>query len=157
MFQNAIETRNDLLLYTSEPLDKPLFVTGPVRARLKVSINTPDTDVVLRILDVDTAGNALLVQEGALRLRYREGFVQPKPLIPGEVYQVTVDLRDIAYLFEAGHRLRLHVAGSSFPRLERNLNTGGPNFSETESRQAEISVHSDPANPSALIVHAYTD
>ena len=157
VYQNAIETRDDLLLYTSAPLERPLRVAGPVRARLRVSVNTPDTDLVLRFLDVDPSGNALLVQEGALRLRYRDGVAAPSLLQPGEVYEVEVDMRDIAYEFETGHRLRLHIAGSSFPRLERNLNTGRDNFSESEFRIAEITLHSEPSAPSALILHVLPD
>lgn len=157
VFQNAIEGRDDILLYSSAPLEQPLRIAGPVRALLRVSVNTPDTDLVLRLVDVDTAGNALLVQEGALRLRYRDGFSQPRLLQPGEIYDVEVDLRDIAYQFETGHRIRLHVAGTSFPRLERNLNTGRANYSETEVRTAEITLYSDPDEPSALVLYALPD
>ncbi|SDC04013.1 CocE/NonD family hydrolase [Ruegeria marina] len=155
--QNAIEDRADVLLYSSPPLDAPLRIAGAVRAKLRVSASTPDTDLVLRLIDVDPAGNALLVQEGALRLRYRNGFAQPSLLQPGEIYDIDVSLRDIAYRFDAGHRIRLHVAGTSFPRLERNLNTGGPNHSETRMRTAEITLHSSPDAPSALVLHAFPD
>jgi hypothetical protein len=157
VFQNAIENRDDVLLYTSEPLEQPMRVAGPVRADLRVSATTPDTDIVLRLVDVDPAGNALLVQEGSLRLRYRDGYDTPRLLQPGEIYDVEIDLRDIAYEFQAGHRIRLHVAGTSFPRLERNLNTGRANFAETEIHRSEITVHSDPSAPSALVLHALPD
>ncbi|MCB1355916.1 MAG: CocE/NonD family hydrolase [Maritimibacter sp.] len=152
VYQNAIEDRDDLLLFTSAPLDAPLTIAGPVRAELRVSVSTPDTDLALRLVDVDPSGNALLVQEGALRLRYRDGFDRPALLQPGETYPVTIALRDIAYRFEAGHRLRLHVAGTSFPRLERNLNTGGANYDETEMRRAEITLRSTPDAPSAVVL-----
>lgn len=157
VYQNAIEDRDDILLYTSAPLARPLRVAGPVRAKLRVSISTPDTDLVLRLVDVDAAGNALLVQEGSLRLRYRNGYEHPSLLLPGEIYEVEIDLRDIAYQFKAGNRIRLHVASTSFPRLERNLNTGRANFSETEIRPAEINLHSDPAAPSVLLLYAFLD
>jgi putative CocE/NonD family hydrolase len=154
VYQNVIEGRDDLLLYTSTPLDAPLTIAGPVRAELVVSVSTPDTDLALRLVDVDPDGNALLVQEGALRLRYRGGFDTPALLQPGKTTRVTVALRDIAYRFEAGHRLRLHIGGTSFPHLERNLNTGGKNYDETEMRRAEITIHSDPDAPSALVLFA---
>jgi len=157
VFQNAIEGRDDVLLYTSAPLARPLRIAGPVRARLRVSVTTPDTDLVLRLVDVDPDGTALLVQQGALRLRYRDGFDRPSLLRPGRVYDVAVDLRDIAYRFDSGHRVRLHVAATSFPRLERNLNTGRANFAETEVRPAEITLHTDPAAPSALVFNTVTD
>jgi putative CocE/NonD family hydrolase len=157
VFQNAIESRDDVLLYTSAPLAQSVTVAGPVRAELRVSASTPDTDLVLRLVDVDPAGNALLVQEGSLRLRYRDGFDRATLMQPGQAYDVEIDLRDIAYRFKTGHRIRLHVAGTSFPRLERNLNTGRANFLETEIRRSEITVHSDPAAPSALILHAVAE
>ncbi len=157
VFQNAIEGRDDLLLYSSEPLRAPLLVAGPIRARLRISADVPDTDVVLRLTDVDPEGRSLLVQEGALRLRYRDGFDRPRLMKPGEIYDVTIEIRDIAYLFRAGHRLRLHVAGSSFPRLARNLNTGGTNHSETAMTVANIAVHSDTAQASELILYALPD
>ena len=157
VFQNAIESRDDLLLYSSAPLDRPLRVAGPVRADLRVSVDAPDTDLVLRLIDVDPDGHALLVQEGALRLRYRDGFDRPALLVPSETYPVEIDLRDIAYTFTAGHRVQLHVAGTSFPRLERNLNTGRANYAETEVRKAAITLHSDPDAPSALVLFTAAD
>ncbi|UYV35715.1 CocE/NonD family hydrolase [Rhodobacteraceae bacterium D3-12] len=157
VFQNAIETRHDVLLFTSAPLAKPLRIAGPINAKLRVSITTPDTDLVLRLIDVDPDGQALLVQEGALRLRYRNSFDEPSLLKPGEVYEITVSLRDIAYQFNRGHQLRLHVAGTSFPRLERNLNTGRVNFLETNPRSVEITLHSTPEAPSALELYVLSD
>jgi putative CocE/NonD family hydrolase len=154
VYQNSIEARDDLLIWTSRPLDHPLRIAGPVRARLQVSADVPDTDLVLRLTDVDPEGRSLLVQEGALRLRYREGFDAPRLMQPGEVYSATVDMRDIAWMLRPGHRLRLHVAGTSFPRLERNMNTGGRNYDETEGRVAHVTVHSSPDHPSVLELFA---
>src|SRR5439155_19371906 len=90
-----------------------------------------DTDVVARLVDVWPDGRAINIQEGALRARYRMGIAQPVPLVPGEPVTLSVDMRSIAYALPAGHRLRLDVTSSSFPRLERNLNTGGDNARET--------------------------
>ena len=157
VYQNEIEGRDDVLLYTSEPLDAPLLIAGPIQARLRVSADVPDTDIVLRLTDVDPEGNSLLVQEGALRLRYRRGFDQPEMMVPGTAYDVTIEMRDIAYQFRPGHRLRLHVAGSSFPRLARNLNSGGPNYSETKMRVANIAVHTHSVQPSALVLYVLPD
>ncbi|RBW52513.1 CocE/NonD family hydrolase [Ruegeria sp. A3M17] len=152
VLQNSIEKRDDVLLFSSAPLEQPITVAGPIQAKLWVTISTPDSDLVLRISDVDTQGNSLLVQEGALRLRYRGGFETPELMTPGQIYEVTVDMRQIAYKFEAGHQIRLHVAGTNFPRLSRNTNTGGPIYSETEFRSTEITVLSDINEPSALIL-----
>ncbi|WP_170559650.1 CocE/NonD family hydrolase [Ruegeria atlantica] len=152
VMQNSIEARDDVLLFSSAPLEQPMTVAGPIQAKLRVTISTPDSDLVLRITDVDTQGNSLLVQEGALRLRYRDGFEAPDLMTPGQIYEVTVDMRQIAYKFEAGHLIRLHVAGTSFPRLTRNTNTGGPIYSETEFISTEITILSDNDEPSALIL-----
>ncbi|WP_170464906.1 CocE/NonD family hydrolase [Ruegeria arenilitoris] len=157
VFQNSIESRNDLLLFSSAPLENPVTIAGPIQAKLRISVSTPDSDLILRLTDVDTRGNSLLVQEGALRLRYRDSFQTPELLVPGEVYEVTVDMRQIAYKFDVGHQIRLHLAGSSFPRLSRNTNTGGPIYSETGFRVAEISVRSDSNAPSALILQILPD
>ena len=116
---------------------------------MTVSSSAPDTDLVLRLVHVWPNGRATNIQEGALRLRYRDGFAQPRLMEPGRRYEATVDMRSIAYLLPQGHRLRLHVTSSSFPRLERNLNTGAPNNAE-ESRieVATTRVHHAPDAPS---------
>ena len=90
------------------------------------------------------------IQEGALRLRYREGFETPRLMEPGQHYTVHVDMRSIAYLVRKGHRLRLDITSSSFPRLERNLNTGGPVAQETAAKVAVNSLHYTPEGASFL-------
>lgn len=143
--QSAVEARDDVLVYTTEPMAEDLRIAGPLRARLTVSSDAPDTDLVARLVHVWPDGRATGIQEGALRLRYRDGFLKPSLLAPGRRYAVTVDMRAIAYMIPQGHRLRLHLTGSSFPRLERNLNTGAANNAdETRSRVAQSRVHHDP-------------
>ncbi|WP_157764690.1 CocE/NonD family hydrolase [Rhodobacter sp. CZR27] len=145
LYQDRVEARQDVLVYTSAPLERDLRIAGPLSARLRVEIDTPDADVVARLSDVGPDGRSRMIQEGALRLRYRAGFDQPRPMTPGEIAGVTVDMGHIAYLLRPGHRLRLTLAGSSFPRLERNLNTGGMNAGGTEGRPARITVHTGTA------------
>lgn len=157
VFQNDIEGRDDVLLFTSAPMAAPVLLAGPMRVNLRVSADVPDTDLVLRLTDVDPEGRSLLLQEGALRMRYRNGLEHPMLMEPDQSYDVTVEMRDIAYLVRAGHRLRLHVAGSSFPRLERNLNTGGANYDETQGRVANITIHSDELYPSAVTVYVLAE
>ena len=157
VFQNAIEDRADVLVFTSAPLSAPMLLAGPIWADLTVSADVLDTDLVLRVTDVDTEGRSLLLQEGALRLRYRNGIEQPALLTPGQSYQVRIELRDIAYLLESGHRLRLGIAGSSFPRLERNLNTGGRNYDETEGQVAHVTLSSGAGGQSSVTVHVLSD
>lgn len=147
--QSDVETRRDVLVYTSAPLDRDLRIAGPIRAALSFSSSAPDTDLVARLAHVRPDGLSTDIQEGALRLRYRDGFAAPSMMEPGRRYAVMVDMRATAYRIPRGHRLRLHVTSSSFPRLERNLNTGAPaNADETRSRVAENAVHHGGGAPS---------
>jgi hypothetical protein len=142
--QADVENREDVLVYTSEPLGEDLRMAGPLRASLVVSSSAVDTDLVTRLVHVWPDGKATNVQEGALRLRYRSGFLSPVRMEPGRRYEVVVDMRSIAYTIPRGHRFRLHVTSSSFPRLERNLNTGSPNnANETRSLTALNRVYHD--------------
>jgi putative CocE/NonD family hydrolase len=141
--QADVEKRNDVLVYTSAPLEADLRIAGPLKVTLTFSSDVTDTDLVARLVDVQPDGRALNIQEGALRLRFREG-APAKLMTPGEQYRVVVDLRSIAYRVQKGHRLRLDVTSSSFPRLERNLNTGGDNYQETQPRVATNELHHGP-------------
>lgn len=142
--QSPIESRKDLLLFTSQSFDHPIEIAGPLSAHLAVSTDVPDTDLVVRLSDVSPDGKSVLIQEGALRLRYRNGFDVPELMQPDQVYKVNISLRHIAYQVAAGHMLRLHIAGSSFPRLARNMNTGGDPNLESEPRVAQITLHTGP-------------
>lgn len=155
--QRPIEGREDLLVYDSAPLTAPLRLAGPIAARLWLEADVPDTDVVVRLTDVSPDGRSITIQEGALRLRYRDGFAAPRLMTPGEVVEARVTLRDIAYLVRAGHRLRLHVAGSSFPRLARNLGGRGDPARESVAHTARVTLHSGADTPSRLIFSALPD
>jgi uncharacterized protein len=120
-------SRQDILMYQSAPLEKPLRIAGPLSAALTVSSSAKDTDIVARLMHVRPDGVATNIQEGALRLRYRNGYATPALLEPGKQYEVTVPMRSIAYYVPAGHRIRLDIASSNFPRLERNLQNGSGN------------------------------
>lgn len=139
--QADIDGRADVLVYTSAPLAADLRIAGAARARLVVSSTAADTDFIVKLVDVQPDGRAIAIQSGALRLRYREGVTRPKLAVPNERIGVDIEIKDIAYLLRAGHRLRLQMAGSDFPRLERNLQTGGSNFDEVAGVRAENSVH----------------
>lgn len=149
--QADVEARSDVLVYTSEPLAEDLLIAGPLRLHLALSADVSDTDVVARLVHVWPDGRATSIQEGALRLRYRDGFDRPSFMQPGMTYHVAVGMRDIAYRLPRGHRMRLHVTGSSFPRLERNLNTGAANNAlETQYRVAMTELHYDDPRESYL-------
>ena len=134
--QRDVESRDDVLVFTSGPLTEPLRIAGPLRARLRFASTAPDTDVVARLAHVRPDGRSTNIQEGALRVRYRTGFERPTLLKPNEPVDVTVDMRAIGYTVPAGDRLRLQITSSSFPRLERNLNTGGDNARESVGQTA---------------------
>ncbi|MFT4103019.1 MAG: CocE/NonD family hydrolase [Burkholderiaceae bacterium] len=131
--QRDVEARRDVLVYTSAPLAAPLRITGTVRAWLHVATSARDTDFTARLVDVAPDGLALNIRDSGLRLRYRDGIDRPAPAEPGAVYPIDIELGDIAWQVPAGHRLRLQVSSSNFPRFERNLNTGGRNVDESLS------------------------
>jgi putative CocE/NonD family hydrolase len=139
--QADVETRRDVLVYTSPVLSAPLRVAGPLRAVLQVSSSARDTDFVARLVHVWPDGRATNIQEGSLRARYRGGIATPLLMEPGQTVELSIDMRGIAYRVPAGHRLRLDVTSSSFPRLERNLNTGGDNERERTPVRALNAVH----------------
>ncbi len=149
--QAGIESRSDVLVYTSKPLAVPLRIAGPLRAHLRVASSAVDTDFVARLAHVWPNGRSTSIQEGALRTRYREGFDHPSRLKAGTPVNLTIDMRAIAYTLPAGHRLRLQITSSNFPRLERNLNTGGNNHDETRGIIAKNQVlYGDPTGASFL-------
>ncbi len=152
--QRAVEARRDVLCYTTEPLAEPVEVIGPVVAVLHVSSSAPDTDVTAKLVDVAPDGRAENLADGILRARYRESLSEPSLLKPERVYQVTVDLVATAVVFPAGHRIRLEVSSSNFPRFDRNTNTGGVIAAEGEAdlRQAVNRVHHTRSLPSRLVL-----
>ena len=152
--QRAVESRHDVLCYSSEPLAEPVEVIGPVVAVLHVSSSAPDTDFTAKLVDVAPDGRAENLADGILRARYRESLSEPSLLEPERVYQVTVDLVATAAQFPAGHRIRLEISSSNFPRFDRNTNTGGVIAAESEAdlRQAVNRVHHTRALPSRLVL-----
>jgi putative CocE/NonD family hydrolase len=123
--QRVVEGRQDVLVYTTSAFPKAFEVTGPVSAELYLSSSAVDTDIVAKLVDVYPDGRAINLSEGILRLRYRNSFERAELMNPGEIYKVVVDLWSTANVFLPGHKLRLEVSSSSFPRFDRNLNTGG--------------------------------
>ena len=148
--QRKMEERPDILVYTSEPLSKDTEVSGPITVTLYVSADVKDTDVTAKILDVLPDGTAYNLDETIQRLRYREGDDKLVWIEPGKVYKVTLTPMVTSNLFAAGHRIRLEVAGSNFPRFDRNLNTGGNNFDETTAVTSHTAIHHSAQYPSTL-------
>jgi len=147
-----IEQRPDVLVYTSDVLGDGLELTGPMRGVVYLSSDAPDTDVTIKLTDVFPDGTSMNMQEGITRVRYRDGFDKPRLMTPGKVYEVPVDLHATSWYLAPGHRLRVEVSSSNFPRFDRNLNTGGRNYDETTWRTAKNTVHHSAASASRLIL-----
>lgn len=150
--QRAIELRPDILVYSTPPLDKGVSVVGPIKARIYVSSTAPDTDVTVKLVDVYPDGRAFNVQEGILRLRFREGFDREVFMQPDKIYLAEVDLQATANHFAKGHRIRIEVSSSNYPRFDRNMNTGGNNYDEILGVVARNRIHHDAAHPSHVVL-----
>lgn len=151
-----LESRPDVLLFATEPLDEPLEVTGPIAATLYLSSDAPDTDLFVMLQDYYPPsaawpdGYRLNVADGIMRVRYRDGMDRPQSMEPGRVYRVVVPLYPTSNRFAAGHRLRLLVSFSSFPRFDVNPNTGQPIGRHTRTQVATNTIHLSPEHPSAV-------
>jgi putative CocE/NonD family hydrolase len=150
--QRDVEKRGDVLVYTSDPLTDGLEVTGPLTATLWIASSARDTDFTAKLVDVFPDGTARALADGILRARYRRGPTAPELLTPGEPTEVTIDLGATSNLFKAGHRIRLEVSSSNFPRFDRNPNTGGVFGEDREARKAEQTILHDAEHPSRLIL-----
>jgi hypothetical protein len=148
--QRCIEERADVLVYTSPPLEHDLEVTGPVRVTLWASSSAPDTDWTAKLVDVAPDGFARNLTDGIIRARYRESLASPRLLQPGEIYEYTIDLWATSNVFKAGHRIRVDVASSNFPRFDRNPNTGKALGEDAELESALQRVYHDADHPSHI-------
>jgi putative CocE/NonD family hydrolase len=152
MDQRTVEARDDVLVYTSGVIKRDIEVTGPVRALLQVSTTAPDTDFTVKLVDVFPDGHARNLCDGILRLRYREGLDKVRLAKPGTVYPITVEAGVTSNVFRAGHRIRVEVSSSNFPRFDRNPNTGRPVADERELRAARQTVYHGKVRPSHLLL-----
>jgi uncharacterized protein len=150
MDQRPIEERPDVLVYTSEPLTEGLEVSGPIDFTVYVSSDRRDTDITVKLLDVYPDGRAYNLDETIQRLRYRDGYEKETWMEPGRVYKVALQPMTTSNYFAAGHRIRIEVSSSNFPRFDRNLNTGGRNFDEAEGVVARNSIHHSRRYPSSI-------
>jgi hypothetical protein len=142
-----------VLVYTSEPFAEGTEVSGPIEVTLYVSSDVRDTDVTVKLLDVDPDGRAYNLDETIQRMRFREGYDAPPVWMEkGSVYKVTIQPMTTSNYFDAGHRLRIEVASSNFPRFDRNLNTGGRNYDEVTGVVAHSAVHHSARYPSSLTI-----
>ena len=150
--QSSLEERDDVLIYSTLPLDHDLEVTGPVRLDFFASSSAADTDFTAKLVDVFPDGSAINLTEGILRARFRDSQAAATPLAPGQVYSLSIDLWATSNVFRAGHRIRLEVSSSNFPRFDRNLNTGEPAATSAKWASATNTILHDKAHPSALLL-----
>jgi len=150
MDYRSLESR--MLTYTSDPLEEPLTVVGPVKAVLFGLSSAPDTDWVVRLCDVWPDGRSMSVCDGILRARYRSSAERAEPLVPNQIYRFEVDLWATAQTFLPGHRIRVEVTSSDFPRYDRNLNTDGPFGEEVRGQVAVNTVFHDAMRPSHVVM-----
>lgn len=149
---SAIEQRGDVLVYSSAPLESDLEVIGPIRCVLFASSSARDTDFMAKLIDVHPGGLCLRLCDGMVRGRFREGMEREVLLEPGEPYRFEIAMWDTAHVFKAGHRVRLEIASSAFPKYDRNLQTGEPLATSTRMEVATNTVFHDRARPSALLL-----
>ncbi|MGA7416291.1 MAG: CocE/NonD family hydrolase [Bryobacteraceae bacterium] len=149
--QRAVEARDDVLIYSTGPLAQDMEVTGPVSLTIYAKSSAVDTDFTAKLVDVWPNGFAQNLTEGILRARYRNSQEKPELINPGEIYPLTIDLWSTSNVFKQGHRIRLEVSSSNFPRFDRNLNTGEGNQS-SRMVTATNAIYHDAEHPSVLIL-----
>jgi hypothetical protein len=150
--QRPIEGRNDVLVYTGEPLTSPLNVTGPVQVIVFASSSAVDTDFTAKLVDVYPDGRAFNVLESLLRARYRDGFTHERWMERGNVYEIRIPLGATSNYFGIGHRIRVEISSSNFPRFDRNLNVGGDNARATRWVTADNRVYHSAKYQSRLVL-----
>jgi putative CocE/NonD family hydrolase len=150
--QRPVEARDDVLVYTTPVLKQDLEVTGPVRLELYASSSAVDTDFTAKLVDVSPNGFAQNLTEGILRARYRNSQEKPEIMNPGEVYKLNIDLWATSNVFLAGHKVRLEVSSSNFPRFDRNPNTGESPEQAARVTKATNTIYHDGERPSALVL-----
>ena len=148
--QRPNESRPDVLVFSTPPLERDVEVTGYVTAELYAATSAPDTDFTVMLVDVGPDGYARYLTDGIVRARYRETTERAEPVTPGRVYKYDVDLWVTSNLFRAGHRIRVYVSSSNFPRFDRNLNTGEPGAAATRAARAEQTLYHDASRPSSV-------
>ena len=149
--QREIEARPDVLVYTSPALSEGIELAGPIEVRLNVSSSAKDTDFIAKLVNVYPDGRAFDIRRRGLMMRYRNG-ITPELMSPGEVYEISFKMMDMAEYFAPGHRIRLEVTSSDFPHYLRNLNTGADNWTTSALVVAKNKVYHAPERPSKIVL-----
>lgn len=130
--QRPLPSREDVLVYSGEALSEDVELVGNARVVLYVSTDAPDTDFTVKMVDHYPDGRVFNLQDGVVRMRYRDSIENPSLVEPGRIYRIELEMRPIAYRFREGHRIQFHISSSNFPRLARNLNTGKNEYNDSE-------------------------
>ena len=155
--QRSVETRSDVLVFTSDVLESPLEVTGRILARIFVSSDCLDTDFTVKLTDVYPDGRSMLVTDGVRKARFRESFEAEKLLEPGEIVEMTVDLWSTSLVFNQGHRIRVAVSSSNAPRFDPNPNTGHGFRVDRDRRVATNTLYVSERHPSRIVLPVYAE
>jgi hypothetical protein len=150
--QRANESRSDVLVYSTPPLQQDTEVTGFITAELYAATDAPDTDFTAMIVDLDPSGYARYLGDGIIRARYRNSTAKPEPIEPSKITKYTIDLWATSNVFKAGHQIRVYISSSNFPRFNRNLNTGEKTLGGTRMQKAKQTIYHDAEHPSAIIL-----
>ena len=150
--QRPVEWRRDVLVYTTEKLTEPVEVTGPIRVHLFAATSAKDTDWTAKLVDVHPSGFAQNIQDGIIRARYRLSNRKANLIEPGKVYEYTIDLWATSNTFLPGHRIRIEISSSNFPRFDRNLNTGENPGTGTTMAEARQTVYHTDQYPSHIVL-----
>jgi len=150
--QRPIEDRDDVLVFTSATLEEPYEATGPIKARLCVSSDCYDTDFTVKLTDVYPDGRSMLITDGILRLRNRNGTDHWELATPGEIYEIEVDLWSTSYIWNTGHRIRVAISSSNFPRFLNNPNTADGIYQNETYNIAFNTLYLDTNHPSCILL-----
>ncbi|PKB80201.1 MAG: hypothetical protein BZY88_09360 [SAR202 cluster bacterium Io17-Chloro-G9] len=150
--QSPVEDRQDVLVYTSDPLERATEITGPINVRLYAASTADDTDFTAKLVDVRPDGYAHNLQDGIVRARYRTSASEPSFIEPGRVYGYDIDLWATSHVLMAGHRVRVEISSSNFPRFDRNPNTGAPIGQDSRMEPARQTIHHSSEYPSHIVL-----
>jgi putative CocE/NonD family hydrolase len=150
--QTEIEQRDDVLVYSSEPLQSELEVTGNIKVILYAASDSKDTDWTAKLLDVYPDGRAFNLCDGIIRARYHKNLSKPELIQPNKIIKYEIDLWATSNVFLPGHRIRVEISSSNFPRFDRNPNTGNPFGMDSELRIAHQKVYHSKQCPSHIVL-----
>ena len=154
--RQQVESRNDLLIYSTPVLDKDLVVNGAIKVELFVASNRRDTDFAARLCDVYPDGRSMILTQGIRRMRFRNSYTNEELLTPGQVYQVTIELQNLAMTFLQGHRLRIDISASDYPHFDINLNNGGALYVAGDTLVATNYIYHDAIRSSRILLPVAT-